>query len=122
LLQSESGLAFENDIREFLEGKGYKVVSNILFSFYGKHFEVDHLIFKDGNMYIVSCKDRSSFQYLPNLYSKIRFAIGEIDFRRKTINCDKSQIYVKVKKGFLSKLKNVFQEYQTDKLSLMVTD
>ncbi|MHA1186323.1 MAG: hypothetical protein ACTSSK_05535, partial [Candidatus Heimdallarchaeota archaeon] len=120
-LQSGSGLAFENNIRMFLEDKGFEVVSNIMFSFYGKHFEVDHLIFRNGKMYIISCKDRSSFQNIPNLYSKIRFAIGELDIRQKIINCGKSQIYINVKEAFLSDLDVMFQEYQTETLDLIFT-
>jgi hypothetical protein len=65
-----------------------------LFSFYGKHFEVDHLLFKDGQMLMASCKDRSTFKSLPNLYSKVRLAFGELDLRQKIINARKGQMYI----------------------------
>lgn len=120
-LLNKSGITFEKEVREFLEKKGFKVVSNVLFSFYGKHFEVDHLIFIDGNMLAASCKDRSTFQYEPNLYSKIRLAVGELGARHKIIESFKSQLYVKVKEEFLLSLQNIFQEYNTDAFDVVIT-
>ncbi len=119
--KSKSGSEYEKYIRELLESLDFQVVSNILFSFYGKHFEVDHLIFKNGKMQAISCKDRESFRYLPNLYSKIRFAIGELSLHQKTINCYKSQLYIKVKEEFLPKLNSMFHEFRTETFALEVT-
>ena len=120
-LKSKSGFEYEKHTREILENSGFQVVSNILFSHYGKQFEVDHLIFREGEMQAISCKDRGTFQYLPNLYSKIRFAIGEISLHQKTINCQKSQLYIKAQEEFLPKLNSMFHDYRTENFALEVT-
>jgi len=119
--RSKSGFEYEKHTREILESSGFQVVSNVLFSHYGKQFEVDHLIFREGEMQAISCKDRGTFQYLPNLYSKIRFAIGEISLHQKTINCQKSQLYIKAQEEFLPKLNSMFHDYRTETFTLEVT-
>ena len=119
--RSKSGIEYEKHTREILESSGFQVVSNILFSYYGKQFEVDHLIFREGEMQAISCKDRGTFQYEPNLYSKIRFAIGEISLHQKTINCQKSQLYIKAQEEFLPKLNSMFHDYRTETFALEVT-
>ncbi len=119
--KTESGTEYEKHTRELLERMDFQVVSNVLFSFYGKHFEVDHLIFKNGEMQAISCKDRGEFQYEPNLYSKIRFAIGEINLHQKTINCNKSQLYIKVKDDFLPNIDSMFHDYRTETFALEIT-
>ncbi|MCE7744327.1 MAG: hypothetical protein GPJ52_04240 [Candidatus Heimdallarchaeota archaeon] len=117
----EQGAVFERNTRNLLEDMGFEVVSNLLFSYYGKHFEIDHLAFKDKTIQLISCKDRSSFRYLPNLYSKIIFAFGQLYLNQKTLYNAKGKLHIRVKKEFLFTLKKKFKAFKSPDHSLILT-
>jgi len=120
-LRREQGAVFERNTRNLLEDMGFEVISNVLFSYYGKHFEIDHLAFKDKTIQLISCKDRSSFRYLPNLYSKIIFAFGQLYLNQKTLYNAKGKLHIRVKKEFLFTLKKKFKAFKSPDHSLILT-
>ncbi|MHA1354428.1 MAG: hypothetical protein ACTSR1_04555, partial [Candidatus Heimdallarchaeota archaeon] len=117
----EQGADFERNTKHLLEEKGFKVISNVLFSYYGKHFEIDLIAFKDESVQLISCKDRSNFCYLPNLYSKIIFAYGQLYLNQKTLNNAKGKLHVRVKEEFLFTLKKKFKGFKSPDHSLILT-
>lgn len=121
-LRTKNGSVFERQIRKCLESEGYQVVSNVLLSLHGKHFEIDHLAFKNGTMLTTSCKDRSNFQYTPNLYSKISFAFGQLALYRRIFNNTNGKLFVRVKKGNQKKLQKRYNNTSTADYSLIITE
>ena len=116
------GLFFEQRTRRELEKRGYKVISNIIISQCGKHFEIDHLAIKDEQVELISCKDRSSFRYLPNLYFKITSAYYWLYLYHKILNNLDGQLFVRVKEEHLLPIQTRYLEYPPTTLSLRLTD
>ncbi len=119
-LQPPTGLFFELFIRNQLENEGTQVISNVLLSQYGKHFEIDHIVFTDKRVEIISCKDRSNFNYTPNLYSKIVFAFGWLFLRRKTLKNVQGKLFIRVKPTILQKLHKRFGTFHSQENSLII--
>lgn len=118
-LSTPTGIEFELYIRKKLETTGVQVISNILFSQNGKHFEVDLLAIRDKEIELISCKDRSSFQYTPNLYSKIVFAFGWLILRRKSLKNVHGKLFIRVKKSILSNLECRFESFHSQEQSII---
>ncbi len=121
ILQSGTGIVFERQVLKLLEREGYQVVSNVLLSLHGKHFEIDHLVFKNDSMEIISCKDRSHYQYIPNLYSKIALALGQVILYRRIFKKSNGQLFVRVKKSDQKELQKRFRNFFATNYSLVFT-
>ena len=74
-----------------------------------KLFEIDLLTFFEEKIELVSCKDRSDFQYLPNLYNKIRTAANQLESRRHNLRAHQATLFVKVQPTFYQIIKEKFE-------------
>ena len=118
----KKGVIYEEQTRQELEQKGFTVISNILISKHGKQFEIDHLAIKNNQVTLISCKDRSHFQELPNLYSKIAFAYGWVFLYSKALNNVKGKLFIRVKQEYLEVLQERYKDYTSNTNSLLVTN
>ncbi|HUU78656.1 MAG TPA: nuclease-related domain-containing protein [candidate division Zixibacteria bacterium] len=117
----KKGVFHEQQTRQELEQEGFTVISNVLVSQYGKHFEIDHLAIKNKKAILVSCKDRSNFQELSNLYSKIQFAYGWLFMYSKALNNVKGKLFIRVKEEYLEVLQERYKDYSSRANSLIIT-
>ncbi|MBD3190452.1 MAG: hypothetical protein GF308_07400 [Candidatus Heimdallarchaeota archaeon] len=104
-----------------LEQEGYQVASNVMFRQVGKFFEIDHLAFKDEEVLMISCKDRSNYQYLPSTYRKIRGAANHLEFRQQLLKISKGRLFIKVKTMYYKTLKERYEGIWTPNTRIIIT-
>ena len=99
------GIEFEKLIKEELDEKGLKSISNIVCSAGVNKFEVDKLILEETGIIPVSCKDHSGYNNYAYLIDVIRNNANEIEHITEILNSKNGLLYVKVPAEYVEKVK-----------------
>jgi len=107
-LTNKRGLAFEKEIRTYLEKKYSSVVSNMWCYYRGRKFEVDLVGFKGKKIIITSCKDMSTYQSWDQLVVDIKKAVNKLKYRKDQTNGHLAKLYVKPNPIYKKRLQQKF--------------
>ncbi len=102
---NHAGSAFEQEIQQLMEAKGYNAITNVLLGYYGRKMEVDILGIKDDRITIVSCRDASSVKCLMSFRLDLKQKACKIEYRRTLLNADYACLCVKVIPEVFQKVK-----------------
>ncbi len=115
------GAKFEEKIKDELEKEGYDVVSNVMFSYFERIMEIDLLAFKDQEMKVVSCKDKSSSTNPWSVNTDVKNAANRIEFRLDLLNADKAEFYVNINSEIIDYIEEKYQNKKwTDNVNIFV--
>ncbi|MCE7744827.1 MAG: hypothetical protein GPJ52_06795 [Candidatus Heimdallarchaeota archaeon] len=92
----ESGVKFELEVKEILEEEGFTVIPNVVVSYSGRRMEIDLIAVKDGEIEVVSCKDRSGSTNSWSVSTDIKNAANRIEFAKDLLSADRGTQYTKV--------------------------
>lgn len=106
----ETGVKFENEVKEKLEEKGFTVVPNVVVSYYGRQMEIDLIVVKDGEIEVVSCKDRSGSKNSWSVSTDIKNAANRIEFGKNLMNADRGTLYTKVNPKISERIQEKFHD------------
>ena len=102
---NHAGSSFEQEIRQLMEAKGYDVITNVLFGYFGRKMEIDILGVKNDRITIVSCRDASSVKCLMSFRLDLKQKSCKLEYRRTLLNADFACLYVKVTPEVFQKVK-----------------
>jgi len=99
------GVDFEREVGVLLVTKGFAVASNILFHYYNRKMEIDHLCFKDEELTIVSCRKATSVRCFMSFKLDIKQKVCKLEYRKALLNADNALLYLKVTPEVYHKMK-----------------
>ena len=88
--------SYEEFVFQKLTSKNYDVASNIVFHFYGRSIEIDHLAIKSNKILVVSCKDLRKTKNLSYLINRIKFSLYLLELRMKQLNLHNAYLFIKI--------------------------
>ncbi|MHA1364957.1 MAG: hypothetical protein ACTSP5_00905 [Candidatus Heimdallarchaeota archaeon] len=111
LKSNNAGTDFEKQVKEILENEGLQTTSNMLYSFRGRRFEIDHVASDNEMEIMISCKNRSSVRTYWRTITDIVDSINVLELRKRIFGYKKARLYVKVPQQYKPKIQELFEKY-----------
>jgi len=93
---NSEGAEFEKEIREQLRTEGYKIKSNLRFSYFSRIMEIDHIGLKNEELTIISCKDKASTNNVWTISDAINESANLIEYKKDILKADNAILCIKV--------------------------
>jgi len=115
---NHKGSDFEHEVGQILLVKGFETINNVFFKYFDRRMEIDHLCFKNNEMFLVSCRDASDVNCLMSFRLDIKQKACKLEYRRFLLNADYAKLYIKVTSAVYDKVKD-FQGEWVDSVEIV---
>lgn len=98
---------YEKVVFNKLVKRKFDVMSNVMFHFFGRNIEIDHVAIRDKTISIISCKDLSETSIYSYLVNRIKFALNLIEFRKKQLGINQAFLFLNIPNYFEENVKRM---------------